>query len=72
MNSLTENGKIYENPSSCSRNIFGIYGYDGYIEVPDNIPGEDVEDYITEHFGEVKFSESDLDYAGTDFKFEKE
>lgn len=39
----------------------------GVVNVPDNVPEEDIDDYLTEHWGDIKFDEPDLDYAGTDF-----
>lgn len=39
----------------------------GVIEVPDHIPEEDIDVYIAEHWGEIKFEEPDLDYTDTDF-----
>lgn len=41
----------------------------GTINMPDTVEPEDVDDYITEHWGDVEFEKpADLDYAGTDFE----
>lgn len=45
---------------------------DGTIEVPANIPADEVEDYIYNHFDEIEFGEPELDYKGTGFEFGKE
>ena len=42
----------------------------GSISVPKGT--ENVQQYISDHWKEVKFKNPDLDYAGTDFDFEKE
>lgn len=39
----------------------------GTVDVPDSVPAEDIDDYLTEHWSDIKFDEPDLDYAGTDF-----
>ena len=38
----------------------------GTIDVPD---GEDVEEYINDHFDEIEFGEPELDYCGVDIEF---
>lgn len=43
----------------------------GTIEVPDNIPEEDVDMYIEEYWNKIKFEEPDLDYTDTDFERER-
>ena len=41
----------------------------GTINIPDTVEPEEVDDYITEHWGDIKFEKpADLDYAGTDFE----
>lgn len=40
----------------------------GTVNVPDTVKPEDVDDYITEHWNDIKFGEANLDYAGTDFE----
>ena len=42
----------------------------GEIEVPNDVKGEDLQEYISEHFDEVAFGEPELDYQGTEFDFE--
>lgn len=39
----------------------------GTIEVPDNVPEDEVDAYIEEYWGEIDFDAPELDYAGTDF-----
>jgi len=45
---------------------------DGSINVPVDIPADEVENYIRENFGYIKFGEPDLDYRGTEFEFGRE
>lgn len=45
----------------------------GEIEVPSNIKGEEnIKAYIEEHWNDVKFGESSLDFVGTEFDIEEE
>lgn len=44
----------------------------GTIDVPADLPEERYEAYVREHFGEIKFNEPSLDYAGTDIDIEEE
>lgn len=44
----------------------------GTIEVPDNVPEEEIDSYIETYWEKIKFEEPELDYAGTDFEREKE
>ena len=44
----------------------------GTIKVPDNLPESEYKSYVNEHFGEIKFGEPDLDYAGTDLEIDEE
>jgi hypothetical protein len=39
----------------------------GTIEVPANVPDDELDDYVREHFDKVEFGEPQLDFAGTDF-----
>ena len=39
----------------------------GTIEVPANLSEEELYDYVSENFDNIKFDEPDLDYQGTDF-----
>ena len=43
----------------------------GTIEVPANVPDNELDAYVCEHFNEVKFGEPQLDFAGTDFDIEE-
>lgn len=43
----------------------------GTIEVPDTVPENEVDEYIELHWGDIKFDEPELDYAGTDYEIEK-
>ncbi len=45
---------------------------DGSIDVPADIPADEVENYIRENFGDIEFGEPDLDYGGTEFEFGEE
>ena len=38
----------------------------GTIDVPEDLPEDEYEEYVHNHFGDIKFGEADLDYAGTD------
>lgn len=40
----------------------------GTLEMPDDIERDFREEYITEHWSEIKFGEPELDYAGTDME----
>ena len=40
----------------------------GIISVPAGVGDDDINDYIIEHWNEIKFDEPELDYAGTDFE----
>ena len=41
----------------------------GTINVPDTVEPEEVDDYIAEHWGDIKFEgNAEFDYAGTDFE----
>lgn len=42
--------------------------YGTLIGAPDDVD----EDYILEHWNEIRWQEPDLDYCGTDFEFEEE
>lgn len=44
----------------------------GTIEVPDNVPEEEIDRYIETYWEKIKFEKPELDYAGTDFEREKE
>lgn len=39
----------------------------GTIEVPDNVPADEVDAYIEEYWTKIDFDAPELDYAGTDF-----
>lgn len=39
----------------------------GTIEVPDNVPTDEVDAYIEEYWNQIDFDAPELDYAGTDF-----
>ena len=39
----------------------------GTVEVPDDIPKEDIRDYLEDHWDDIMFDSPDLDYSGTDF-----
>jgi hypothetical protein len=41
---------------------------EGTLEVPDDLEEKDYTDYVWSHFGDVNFSEVNLDYAGTDLE----
>ena len=41
----------------------------GTLEVPDQT--ENIQEYIVEHFNDVKFTEPELDYCGTDFEWDE-
>lgn len=38
----------------------------GTLEMPDNIEEDMREEYVIEHWNEIKFNEPELDYADTD------
>lgn len=40
----------------------------GTLEMPDDIKQDFREEYIKEHWSEIKFGEPELDYAGTDME----
>jgi len=40
----------------------------GTLEIPDDIERDFREEYITEHWSEIKFGEPELDYADTDME----
>lgn len=42
----------------------------GTIEVPNGIDESEIEEYVMEHFDEIKFDKPELDYGGTDFTIE--
>ena len=42
---------------------------DGSINVPVDVPSDEVEDWILEHWDDIEFDEPNLEYAGTDFEF---
>lgn len=42
---------------------------EGTIEVPNGV--ENLEEYVSEHFDEVRFGKVELDYKGTDFDVEE-
>ncbi len=43
----------------------------GTIQIPNNITEEeDIEEYIREHFKDIKFGEPELDYMSIDFEYE--
>lgn len=44
----------------------------GTIEVPDNIPEEEIDSYIETYWEKIEFEEPELDYSNTDFDKEKE
>ena len=44
----------------------------GTIMVPADIPADEVDTYISEHFGEIEFGEPQLDYKGIDYEFGEE
>ena len=39
----------------------------GEIDIPDSVPVEEHEQYIYDHFDDVKMSSPALDWGGTDF-----
>lgn len=43
----------------------------GTIEVPDNVPEEEIDSYIETYWEKIKFEEPELGYAGTDFERER-
>ena len=43
----------------------------GEIEVPAELRGDELRDYIQEHIDFIKFGEPILEYAGTDFDIEE-
>lgn len=43
----------------------------GTIEVPDNVPEEEIDSYIETYWEKIKFEEPELDYAGTDLERER-
>lgn len=42
----------------------------GEIEVPVSVSKEDMQNYIKDHWDNIKKGEPELDYAGTDFDIE--
>lgn len=42
----------------------------GEIEIPDNIPDDQADEYLREHWDSITFGDPDLDYGGTDFEYE--
>ena len=43
----------------------------GTIEIPADVPDNELDAYVSEHFDYVKFCEPQLDFKGTDFDIEK-
>lgn len=41
----------------------------GTIEVPNGIDESEIEEYVMEHFDEIKFNNAELDYCGTDIDY---
>ncbi len=39
----------------------------GTIEIPADVPDDELDAYVSEHFDEVDFGEPQLDFADTDF-----
>lgn len=44
----------------------------GEIEVPNDVKKEDIEEYLTENWDDIRFGEPSTEYGGTDFDFEIE
>lgn len=44
----------------------------GTIEVPDDVPEEEIDNYIETYWEKIEFEEPELDYSNTDFDKEKE
>lgn len=42
----------------------------GTISVPENLPQEQWQNYVSEHFNDIKFGEPELDYRGVDLEIE--
>ncbi len=45
---------------------------EGCIEVPAEIQDDEVQDWIENHFENIKFEEAQLDYRGADFEYGRE
>ncbi len=43
----------------------------GSIEVPDNLPKEQYDEYVQQHFNDISFDEPDLDYCGIDIEIDE-
>lgn len=43
----------------------------GTIEIPDDVPEGELNEYIETHWENIKFDEPELDYTGTDFEYER-
>ena len=42
----------------------------GSLEIPDNLTEDEAWNYVEQHWGEIEFSEPELDYLGTSFEIE--
>ena len=42
----------------------------GEIDIPNNISSEKIQEYIRDHWNEIRFGDPELDYRGTDFEFD--
>ena len=42
----------------------------GTLEIPETVQSDDIDEYINEHFDEIKFDEPELDYRNPDFDWE--
>ena len=43
---------------------------EGELTIPDGLSEDEAQEYITNHWKDIKFGEPQLDYHGTDFDFE--
>ena len=43
----------------------------GTTEIPADVPDNELDAYVSEHFNDVKFGEPQLDFKGTDFDIEE-
>lgn len=44
----------------------------GTIEVPEDLQSDEIEKYIINNWGDIKFNNPDLDYGGTDFDWSED
>ena len=42
----------------------------GYLKAPEDLAENDADEYVKEHWNEIRFNDAELDYCGTDFEFE--